>query len=133
MSLRRKPSAAMAALTFSVVSGRTPSSPLTTRDTVLRLTPARRATSRMVGRMVSPRTERFLQDNVVLSSWQARRQCKPAERRGAPRLSERVEVRTLRGDLIPRRAALEPPLDPGQEVRPSPPQVAHARAHPADA
>src|SRR5690606_41274096 len=48
-SLRRNPSCSMAAVTRSVVSGRTPGSLLTTRDTVFNLTPATRATSRIVG------------------------------------------------------------------------------------
>ena len=40
----------MARSTRAAVSGRTPDSPLTTRETVMRLTPAALATSRMVGR-----------------------------------------------------------------------------------
>src|ERR1700742_315720 len=41
----------MARSTRAAVSGSTPGSPLTTRDTVIRLTPAAAATSRMVGRL----------------------------------------------------------------------------------
>ena len=51
LSLRRKPSASMASWTRRSVSGVTPGSPLTTRDTVLRPTPARAATSFIVGRL----------------------------------------------------------------------------------
>src|SRR6188472_2699556 len=54
-SLRWKPSSAIASPTFAAVSAATPGSPLITRDTVFRLTPARCATSRMVG-LVAPRT-----------------------------------------------------------------------------
>ncbi len=50
LSLRRKPSASMASWTRRSVSGVTPGSPLTTRETVFRPTPARAATSFMVGR-----------------------------------------------------------------------------------
>src|SRR6266536_577269 len=49
LSLRLKPNSAMAAVTSRSVSGRT-YSPLTTRDTLFMHTPARAATSRMVGR-----------------------------------------------------------------------------------
>ena len=52
ISLRWNPSCRAAASTRSAVSGRTPASPLTTRETVLKLTPATRATSRTVGRPV---------------------------------------------------------------------------------
>ena len=48
-SLRGKPSSAIAASTRAAVAGRTPSSLLTTRETVFRLTPAVLATSRIVG------------------------------------------------------------------------------------
>src|SRR5215211_6129926 len=48
-SFRVKPRRSMATSTRAAVSSRTPPSPLTTRDTVLTLTPAVRATSRMVG------------------------------------------------------------------------------------
>src|SRR3954454_18560226 len=51
-SLRSKPSAAIASATRSAVAGATAASPLITRETVLRLTPADRATSRIVGREV---------------------------------------------------------------------------------
>lgn len=51
LSLRRNPSASMASWTRFSVSGVTPGSPLTTRDTVFRPTPARAATSFMVGRL----------------------------------------------------------------------------------
>src|ERR1700760_3816911 len=44
----------MARSTRAAVSGSTPGSPLTTRDTVIRLTPAAAATSRMVGRLFTP-------------------------------------------------------------------------------
>src|SRR6266545_7804184 len=50
MSLRRKPSSAIAVRTRSTSACATAGSLLTTRETVLRLTPARRATSTMVGR-----------------------------------------------------------------------------------
>src|SRR5436309_5204016 len=50
MSLRRNPSRTIASWTSAAVSGRTPGSSLTTRDTVLRLTPAAWATSAIVGR-----------------------------------------------------------------------------------
>src|SRR3954462_14973385 len=49
-SLRSKPSAAIASATRAAVAGATAASPLITRETVLRLTPADRATSRIVGR-----------------------------------------------------------------------------------
>ena len=42
----------MARSTRATVSGSTEGSPLTTRETVIGLTPAVRATSRMVGRVV---------------------------------------------------------------------------------
>src|SRR5579884_438743 len=45
----------MARSTRAAVSGSTPGSPLTTRDTVIRLTPAAAATSRMVGRLIGSR------------------------------------------------------------------------------
>jgi hypothetical protein len=48
--LWRYPSSRTAACTFSARSGRTLGPPLTTRDTVLRLTPATAATSFIVGR-----------------------------------------------------------------------------------
>src|SRR5581483_436589 len=50
LSLRRNPSSSMACCTSAAVPGSTPGSPLTTRETVLRPTPARAATSFMVGR-----------------------------------------------------------------------------------
>ena len=50
LSLRRKPSASIAARTRDSVSSVTPGSPLTTRETVFRPTPARAATSFIVGR-----------------------------------------------------------------------------------
>ncbi len=50
-SLRRKPRAVMASWTRRSVSGVTPGSPLTTRETVFRPTPARAATSFIVGRL----------------------------------------------------------------------------------
>src|SRR4051794_20094957 len=49
-SLRSNPSSAITPATRAAVAGATAASPLITRDTVLRLTPACRATSRMVGR-----------------------------------------------------------------------------------
>src|SRR3954470_4123667 len=49
-SLRRKPSWAIAVVTRSAVCGATLASSLMTRETVLRLTPARSATWRIVGR-----------------------------------------------------------------------------------
>lgn len=51
LSLRRNPRASMASMTRRSVSGVTPASPLTTRETVFSPTPARAATSFMVGRM----------------------------------------------------------------------------------
>jgi hypothetical protein len=61
--LRRNPSRVIAASTRSAVSACTPGSSLTTRDTVLMLTPARRATSLIVAR----RTRRpDGLDNVVM-------------------------------------------------------------------
>ena len=53
-SLRWKPSRRIARSTLAAVSGITLASPFTTRDTVIGLTPAARATSRMVGRTVIP-------------------------------------------------------------------------------
>src|SRR2546430_16526644 len=50
MSLRRKPSSAIAFTTRSTSGWATAGSLLTTRETVLRLTPAWRATSTIVGR-----------------------------------------------------------------------------------
>jgi hypothetical protein len=50
LSLRRKPSSLMAFRTRLAVYGVTPGSSLTTRDTVFSATPARVATSFMVGR-----------------------------------------------------------------------------------
>ena len=50
----RKPSSSTARRTRSVSAGDTPGSSFTTRDTVLKLTPARAATSRRVGRLPSP-------------------------------------------------------------------------------
>src|SRR6266566_1526177 len=56
LSLRRKPSASIAARTLSAVSAVTPASPFTTLETVLRPTPARAATSFIVGRLaIGPR------------------------------------------------------------------------------
>jgi len=51
--LRWYPSCLIARSTLAAVSGCTPGSWLTTRETVIRLTPATRATSRMVGRLVT--------------------------------------------------------------------------------
>src|SRR5690625_7931511 len=59
-AFRRNPRSWMAACTLSAVSGRTPSSPFTTRETVLIDTLDRRATSTMVAR---PRPD----DNVVIA------------------------------------------------------------------
>ena len=50
LSLRRNPSVSIASRTRCSVSGVTPGSPLTTRETVFRLTRAAIATSFMVGR-----------------------------------------------------------------------------------
>ena len=50
MSLRRKPNCVTADITRAAIAASTVSTPFTTRDTVLRLTCARRATSIMVGR-----------------------------------------------------------------------------------
>src|SRR5205807_220809 len=50
--LGRKSSCSIARRTRSAISGATPASALTTRETVFRLTPARKATSRIVGRNV---------------------------------------------------------------------------------
>lgn len=58
MSLRRKFTLASAACTRSVVALATPASPFTTRETVLRLTPAKSATCSMVGRVASLGAER---------------------------------------------------------------------------
>ena len=52
--LRRKPSSATAASTRCATSGWTCGALFTTRETVFRLTPARAATSTMVGRLVRP-------------------------------------------------------------------------------
>jgi hypothetical protein len=52
----------MAARTRSAVSGVTPGSPLTTRDMVFSATPARDATSFIVGR---PRSESVLAATIV--------------------------------------------------------------------
>src|SRR5215213_1776448 len=49
-SLRSKPSSVIASATRAAVAGATAASPLITRETVFRLTPAVRATSRIVGR-----------------------------------------------------------------------------------
>lgn len=49
ISLRWYPISLIAAFTRSAVSSRTVPMPLTTRDTVTRATPARSATSRIVG------------------------------------------------------------------------------------
>src|SRR5215208_1532685 len=49
-SLRSKPSSVIASATRAAVAGATAASPLMTRETVFRLTPAERATSRIVGR-----------------------------------------------------------------------------------
>src|SRR5215210_8170818 len=62
-SLGAYPSAAIALSTRSAVSAATPASSLMTRETVFRLTPALRATSRIVGRV--DRTPSPLDDNVV--------------------------------------------------------------------
>src|SRR3954452_4148961 len=64
-SLRVKPSRAIAAVTRRAVSTATPGSSLTTRDTVLRLTPAVLATSRIVGR---PDTRLLLAALTTLST-----------------------------------------------------------------
>src|SRR3954468_21947259 len=61
---RRNPSCSIAAITRSAVSGCTAGSSFTTRDTVLMLTPASRATSLIVARLLAG----FLPsgDNVVI-------------------------------------------------------------------
>src|SRR5919106_3209327 len=53
-SLRRKPSRTMDWVTRLAVSGPTPGSPFTTRETVFRLTPAACATSFIVGLLDEP-------------------------------------------------------------------------------
>src|SRR6185312_613600 len=63
MSLRVKPSSLIAKRTRSDVPDITPGSPFSTRETVFRLTPARDATSRMVGRAGA----RDIFDNVVIN------------------------------------------------------------------
>src|ERR671938_25301 len=52
-SLRWKPSSSIASVTRLAVSTATPGSELITRETVLRLTPARSATWRIVGRLIA--------------------------------------------------------------------------------
>src|SRR5262245_53314271 len=72
-SLRWKPSATIASLTRAAVSAATPASSLMTRETVFRLTPARCATSRIVGLvaltatilLTPPEIVTTLADNVV--------------------------------------------------------------------
>src|SRR3954468_6389310 len=72
-SLRWKPSATMASPTRAAVPVATPASSLMTRETVFRLTPARCATSRMVGLvaltatflLAPPEIATTLADNVV--------------------------------------------------------------------
>src|ERR1700681_4181953 len=66
--LRRKPSCSMAAITRSAVSGCTAGSTLTTRDTVLMLTPASWATSLIVARRREGLGPRYGPpgDNVVI-------------------------------------------------------------------
>src|SRR3954453_5962170 len=68
--LRRKPSCSMAAMTRSAVSGCTAGSSLTTRETVLMLTPASLATSLIVARLLAvrmlPSRSRPGGDNVVI-------------------------------------------------------------------
>src|SRR5262245_911308 len=67
-SLRWKPSASIASPTRAAVATATPGSPLMTRETVFRLTPAREATSRIVGRVLRRALIRggtTLSDNVV--------------------------------------------------------------------
>src|SRR5882724_11247126 len=61
--LRRNPSWSMAASTRVAVPGCTPASPLTTLETVFRLTPASRATSFIVARLIRPWPAL---DNVVI-------------------------------------------------------------------
>src|SRR5215218_1168669 len=78
-SLRWKPSAAIASPTRAAVSAATPDSPLMTRETVFRLTPARCATSRIVGLvaltatflLAPPDGATALSDNVVGGSYGA--------------------------------------------------------------
>src|SRR3954451_14733641 len=62
-SLRWKPRSAIAAETRSAVGPATPGSSLITRETVFRLTPARSATSRIVGR---ERVAGMTSDTVLL-------------------------------------------------------------------
>jgi hypothetical protein len=72
-SLRWKPSSAIASPTRAAVAAATPDSPLMTRETVFRLTPARCATSRIVGLvaltatflLTPPEFVTTLPDNVV--------------------------------------------------------------------
>src|ERR1700716_942100 len=66
--LRRKPSCSMAAITRSAVSGCTAGSTLTTRDTVLMLTPASWSTSLIVARRREGLGPRYgpPDDNVVI-------------------------------------------------------------------
>src|SRR3954468_4633805 len=140
MSLGRKASDEMAALTFSVVSGRTPTSPLTTRETVLRLTPAWRATSRMVGRMgpLLDGAGQWGNETTTLSSHSRVAVVNPVAETasrskppGVSQRSERMQVRALGGDLVTGRTPLQAALDPGQEVGPGPFEVAAARGQPA--
>src|SRR5215207_6485515 len=72
-SLRWKPRATIASVTRAAVSAATPASRLITRETVFRLTPARCATSRIVGLvalmatilLAPPYGSTTLPDNVV--------------------------------------------------------------------
>ena len=61
MSLRWKPRSSIALKTLAAVASATPASSLMTRETVFRLTPARSATWRIVGRPPMSDTA----DNVV--------------------------------------------------------------------
>src|SRR4051794_28142439 len=104
-SLRWKPRSAIAADTRSAVGPATPGSSLITRETVLRLTPARSATSRIVGR---ERVAGMTSDTVLL-------------------LRTTMDDNVVRSDRMRRRAACQGAIGSGGLDRRRGQQLAHPR------
>src|SRR3954469_9620052 len=107
-SFRWKPSSSIATPTRSAVAAATPGSSLITRETVFRLTPARTATSRIVGRVGRralrslSSSQTTLSDNVVGAGPYARRAGLSSDVAAAER-EEPGELRQGREEVHPGR------------------------------
>src|SRR5437588_5657879 len=96
-TLRRKPSRSIAASTRSVVSACTPGSSLTTRETVLMLTPASRATSLIVARRTRPPP--WLDNVVIVRAMRhlSRVACQPTRLSEVPSATRRLCIGYVSG------------------------------------